>query len=35
MDKQELNKKSQVQRHVIDDDETMEGRDRRLTRERK
>jgi hypothetical protein len=33
MDKQELNKKSPVQRHVIDNDKTMKGRERRLTRD--
>jgi hypothetical protein len=35
MEKQELNKTSQVQRHAIDDDETIEERERRLTRESK
>jgi len=34
MDKQDLNKTSQVQRDIIDDDETMEWIERRLTRER-
>ena len=35
MYKQELNKTSQVKRHVIDDNETLEGRERRLAGKKK